>query len=91
MTAETTFMTDQIMAHFISPAILTLNEAGVLGVRSVDENDVVQFHPVQVLSDTSEGTWITGLPKQINLITVGQEFVKDGEKVLPQKLTAGVQ
>ncbi len=91
VTAETIFMTAQVLAHFISPAILTLNDAGVLGVRSVDEEDIVQFHPVEVLSDTNEGTWITGLPQQVNLITVGQEFVKDGEKVLAQKMTAGVQ
>lgn len=91
VTAETTFMAEKVLAHFISPAILTLNDAGVLGVRSVDDQDIVQFHPINVLSDSNKGAWITGLPAQSRLIRVGQEFVKDGEKVLPQKQTAGVQ
>jgi len=91
VTAETTFTTDKIMAHFISPAILTLNDNGVLGVRSVDDTDVVHFHPVKVITDSSEGAWITGLPPQTRLIKVGQEFVRAGEKVNPQNRTAGVQ
>ena len=30
-----------------------------------------------------EGLWITGLPKTVNLITVGQEYVSVGERVDP--------
>nr|WP_240969601.1 efflux RND transporter periplasmic adaptor subunit [Sneathiella limimaris] len=91
VTAETVFETDKVMAHFITPAILTLNDEGVLGVRSVDDQDIVHFHPVNVLADTASGAWVTGLPDQLRLIKVGQEFVKDGEKVIPQTSTAGVE
>lgn len=91
VTAETTFTSDTVLSHLISPAIFTLNEAGILGVRSVDDQDIVHFHPVHVLSDSNAGAWVTGLPAKIRLIKVGQEFVKNGEKVLPQTETAGVQ
>ncbi|MEH6477861.1 MAG: efflux RND transporter periplasmic adaptor subunit, partial [Sneathiella sp.] len=91
VTAETTFSTEKVMATFISPAILTLNDTGVLGVRSVDDNDTVHFFPVDVLTDSSAGAWVTGLPAQTRLIKVGQEFVRAGEKVDPQNKTAGVQ
>ncbi len=91
VTAETTFSTEEVMATFISPAILTLNDTGILGVRSVDDSDIVQFFPVNVLTDSSAGAWVTGLPAQTRLIKVGQEFVRAGEKVNPQNKTAGVQ
>jgi multidrug efflux system membrane fusion protein len=91
VTAEITFQSDQVMAHKISPAILTLNDKGDIGVRSVNDQDIVEFYPVQILSDSNEGAVITGLPNQIRLIEVGQEFVLEGEKVLPQTDTAGVQ
>jgi len=91
VTAEIIFKSDQVMAHKISPAILTLNDKGDLGVRSVNDQDIVEFYPVQILSDSNEGAVITGLPDQVRLIEVGQEFVREGEKVLPQTDTAGVQ
>jgi len=31
--------------------------------------------------DTKEGMWVKGLPPSVMIITTGQEFVKDGEKV----------
>ncbi len=91
VTAEITFKSDKIMAHQISPAILTLNDRGDLGVRSVNDQEIVEFYPVQVLSDSNEGAWVAGLPDQIRLIEVGQEFVREGEKVRPQTHTAEVK
>ena len=40
---------------------LTLNDEGVLGIRSVDANSIVQFHPVQLIRDTPNGVWLGGL------------------------------
>jgi len=91
VTAETTFKTDTVMAHFISPAILTLNDTGTLGVRAVDDADIVRFHPVHVLSDSNQGAWVDGLPKESRLIVVGQEFVRAGDKVAPKVITAGAK
>ncbi|MFT6559781.1 efflux RND transporter periplasmic adaptor subunit [Sneathiella sp.] len=91
VTAETTFKTEEVMAHFISPAFLTLNEAGELGVRAVNEENTVIFYPVTVLTDGTAGAWIGGLPKETRLITVGQEYVREGEKVAYQTKTAGAQ
>ncbi len=68
-------------AHFISSAWLTLNSDGTIGVRVVDEEDVVVFLPVDIIQDTDKGVWISELPSKINIITVGQETVTVGEKV----------
>ena len=69
-----------IKAHFLSPAALTLNELGELGVKTV-KSDKVQFHKVQIIDDTQQGVWLTGLPDEVELIIVGQEFVQSNQKV----------
>jgi multidrug efflux system membrane fusion protein len=68
-------------------SVLTLDDDGVLGVRSV-ENNIVAFHPVTILKDTREGVWVTGLPASIDIITIGQEFVLPGQKVDATNVTA---
>jgi len=70
-----------IRAHFVTPAVLTLNDVGALGIKAVDANNVVQFHKVSIVDDTPEGIWLTGLPNEVHLIVVGQEFVRSGQKV----------
>jgi multidrug efflux system membrane fusion protein len=70
----------QVEAAKISPGILVLDDSGVVGVRTVEQG-VVHFLPVQIISDGPEGMWISGLPNGAAVITVGQEFVNDGEHV----------
>jgi multidrug efflux system membrane fusion protein len=41
------------------------------------------FNAVEIVEEGQEGLWITGLPKTVNLITVGQEYVSVGERVDP--------
>lgn len=70
----------RVAAVHISPGILVLDDNGAVGVRIV-ESGKVRFRPVQIVSDGPDGMWIAGLPERVNVITVGQEFVTDGEKV----------
>ena len=72
---------DTILAHRISPSILMLGEAGELGIRTVNEDDQVEFKKIEILEDSMEGIWITGLPKNTRIITVGQEYVFQGQTV----------
>ncbi|PHQ70754.1 MAG: efflux transporter periplasmic adaptor subunit [Sneathiella sp.] len=90
VTAEISFKTKSVPAHFLTPAYLTLNDSGVLGLRAVGEDDLVEFYPVKVLADTPKGIWVTGLPETVNLIVVGQDFVRDGDRVKPDLYTAEV-
>jgi len=85
ITAEMTIKTKLVMAHKISPSILLLNDEGKIGIRSV-ENDIVKFHSITILEDSESGLWITGIPKELELIVQGQGFVEDGQKVLINKL-----
>lgn len=81
LTAELALPVGQALAHRISPAILTLDDTGVVGVKLVDAEDHVAFAPVTIIDDTPEGMWITGLPERSRVITVGQEFVREGQRV----------
>ena len=81
LTAEISVEVDERMAHHVSSAILTLNDEGELGVRSVDTNNKVKFYSVEIIDDTGDGVWLNGLPERVDVISVGQEFVREGDKV----------
>ncbi|UUP19806.1 efflux RND transporter periplasmic adaptor subunit [Nitratireductor thuwali] len=81
VSAEVRFQSGEVKAHFISPAILSLSEEGALGVKSVDEDNTVRFHPVEIARTGMEGAWVSGLPDELRLITTGQGFVREGERV----------
>ena len=81
MTAEVRFKTGSTMAHRVSPATLTLDDQGVIGIKAVDSAGKVTFHAVEIVEDATEGMWLANLPEKLTLITVGQEFVRPGETV----------
>ena len=72
---------DTILAHKISPSILMLGEAGELGIRTVNKDNQVEFKQIEILEDSMEGIWISGLPRNIRIITIGQEYVFQGQIV----------
>jgi len=80
MTASARVSVGTTPGHLLPQSVLTLDDTGVLGVRTV-ENGVVAFHAIQIISDTRDGVWVTGLPLRAEVITVGQEFVTSGQSV----------
>ena len=67
--------------QILPQSALTLDDHGVLGIRTVEDGNKVAFHALTILKDTREGVWAVGLPMTIQLITVGQEFVQAGQIV----------
>jgi len=88
VSAQIAIKGDTILAHKISPSILMLGEAGELGIRTVNEDDQVEFKKIDILEDSMEGIWITGLPKNTRIITVGQEYVFQGQTVNVKEISA---
>ena len=70
-------------AHKISPAILSLNDEGDIGVKAVQSDNTIQFMPVTIIADYPDHMWVKGLPDQIKIVTVGQDFVMEGQTVDP--------
>jgi multidrug efflux system membrane fusion protein len=63
--------------------LFTLDDAGNLGIRTLNANNVVEFHEVAVVREDADGVWVSGLPEVATIITVGQELVVPGERVEP--------
>ncbi|THD52519.1 MAG: efflux RND transporter periplasmic adaptor subunit [Phenylobacterium sp.] len=68
-------------AHLVPVSALVLDSAGRQGVRYVGADGRVAFAPVDVIEETHDGVWVTGLSGVVQLITVGQSYVADGQKV----------
>jgi len=81
LTASANIKLPGTTAFKIPPSSLTLNNEGALGIKVVDAENIVRFLPVRVIAQTSEGFWIEGPTENVRLITLGQEYVIEGEKV----------
>ena len=64
----------------IPQSALTLNGDGILGIRAVKDNKAL-FLPINIIRDSAEGVWVSGLPEETDIIIVGQEYVTDGRDV----------
>ena len=71
----------ELKAHKIPPSILTLLDDGTVGVKAVDNENMVTFYPIKTIKDTIDGMWVSGLPEKVNLIVSGQEYISIGETV----------
>ena len=58
-----------------------LQDDGTVGVKAVNDKNIVIFYPTTSVKDTIDGIWVSGLPDKINLIVTGQEYVAVGESV----------
>jgi len=88
VSAEIYIESKKVLSHRISPAILSLNDQGKLGIRTVDENNAVEFKEIEILEDTTEGLWISGLNENERIITLGQEYVFQGQTVNVKEISS---
>ena len=72
---------ETLFAHRISPALLTLDDAGNVGIKVIDEDGKVRFVVADIALSGADGLYIAGLPETATIITVGQGFVADGTLV----------
>jgi multidrug efflux system membrane fusion protein len=91
MTVNITIPVKTEIAHKVPSSSLFLNDAGEFGIKTlevkekIDENSVlgnVKFHKITVSDSDSDGIWISGLPNEINLITLGGAFVRVGQEAI---------
>lgn len=86
LTADMKVPLKNVKAHLIPSYLLSLNDLGDLGIKIVNQN-IVRFIAIQIIEDTPEGIWVAGLPSSVTIITVGQEYVMDGQKIQSLKIT----
>ena len=91
VSAEVRIPTGEIEAHFLTPAILSLNDDGQLGVKTVTEDGTVSFNPVSIVHARADGLWVTGLDEEARIITTGQGFVRAGDSVRAAETAADAE
>jgi multidrug efflux system membrane fusion protein len=80
-TAELFIPAETIYAHRVSPSLLTLDDAGNVGIKIINDDGEVSFVVADIALSTSNGVWLAGLPETATIITVGQGFVTSGTVV----------
>ncbi len=80
-TAELRMPAEEVLAHRISPSLLTLDDAGNVGVKIINNDGLVEFVVADIALSSNDGIWLTGLPQDATIITVGQGYVANGSRV----------
>ena len=80
LSSEVNISMNRVNAIKVSPALLALDEEGNIGVKTV-ENNHVKFTPINIVKSEKDGIWLSGLGEQTDIITLGQGFVRAGDKV----------
>lgn len=81
LTAKVHFPLAERRAHFISPALLSLDQAGNLSLKILADDQTVQQSQVDIVKSSTSGVWVSGLSNVVDVITVGQGFVSAGDRV----------
>jgi multidrug efflux system membrane fusion protein len=80
-TAELRIPAESLLAHRVSPSLLTLDDAGNVGIKIINDQGRVEFVVADIALSSADGVWIAGLPATATIITVGQGFVATGSVV----------
>ena len=81
ITAEVSIPQAKVASTRVPRSALTYSSAGELGVRSVNDENVVGFVPVSVIEDEQSYMWVGGIAEGTRVIVQGQDFVREGQKV----------
>ncbi|MCW8329773.1 efflux RND transporter periplasmic adaptor subunit [Photobacterium sp. SDRW27] len=83
ISAEVELELDTQPAIKITPSMLALDEAGNLGIKTLVNENRVSFVPISIVKVEPDGVWLGGVEETVDVITVGQGFVRDGDNVVP--------
>lgn len=81
-TAELRIPAEKVLAHRVSPSLLTLDDAGNVGVKIINREGRVEFVVADIALSSNNGIWLAGLPRDATIITVGQGYVTNGALVV---------
>jgi len=72
-----------VQGHLVASSTILLNDKGSTVIRVLDSNQIVESYLVTAVGESDNGIWVTGLPEEVVLVTVGQNYIIDGEHVEP--------
>ena len=90
ITAEVSIPMAPVPSTRVPRSALTFSSGGDLGVRVV-QGDTVGFFKVALIEDDQNHMWVAGIPDAAKVIVQGQDFVREGQKVVavPANLEVG--
>ena len=80
ISAELSIPLFPVEAIYISPSALAMDAQGNLGIKLVKDN-VVIFKSINLIEADNDGAWLSGFSEPVDIITLGQGFVKPGDQV----------
>lgn len=80
LSAEAELHIDRIQAIDVSPAWLSLSDKGELGIKWLDSDNQVHFTPANIVKAETNRFWLSGIPEQARIITLGHGFVRQGDR-----------
>tara|TARA_B110000003_G_scaffold5011_1_gene5347 strand:+ start:16275 stop:17354 length:1080 start_codon:yes stop_codon:yes gene_type:complete len=83
VSSELTIPAEELPAHLVSPALLSLNDEGIIGLKILTDENIVKFVSADIVLNSNDGVYLAGLPYISTIITVGQGYVKTGMRVNP--------
>jgi multidrug efflux system membrane fusion protein len=83
MTAEIVLRAAPTDAVILPRSVVTLSARGDIGIRSVDKDNKVVFHAIDLVDDTPNGLVLGGIPADARIIVAGQDLVAEGDVVNP--------
>lgn len=81
LSAKVSIPVGTVKAHRLPSSLLSLDDQGRLGVKSVDPEGTVVFHEAHIERADGDAVWLSHLPDTLTIITRGQGFVQPGEQV----------
>lgn len=85
LSAEVTIPFQSVPAHRVSAALGRLDEEGRIGLHILDEEDRIQFMPIEIIRARADGVWVTGLPERARIVTISQGTLRPGQQVEVQE------
>jgi multidrug efflux system membrane fusion protein len=85
ITAEVMIDIAPVAAARVPRSALTYSSGGDLGVRVVNGDSKVDFIPVTLVDDEQNDIWVAGLTRDSRVIVQGQDFVREGQRVVTVK------
>jgi multidrug efflux system membrane fusion protein len=80
VSAELSLPLQETRAIKVSPSLMALDEQGNIGIKTV-HNNVVSFHLANLVKTDQDGAWLGGFDEEVEVIILGQGFVKRGDLV----------
>jgi multidrug efflux system membrane fusion protein len=81
MTAEITLRAQPADAVVLPRSVVTLSKNGDLGIRAVNRDSKITFHPIDLVDDTPDGLVLGGIPSDARIVVAGQDLVTEGDTV----------